>query len=66
MLMVTTYVADGLRAPLMSVEMFAEAFQQILMKETYVVFNLSIVYPLLITEPSYILFSVKYKALGHI
>jgi hypothetical protein len=36
MLMVTMYIADGLRAPLMSVEGFAEAFQQILMEEMYV------------------------------
>ena len=34
--MVTMYVADGLRAPLMSVQMFAEAFQQVLMEEMYV------------------------------
>ena len=33
MLMETKYVADGLRAPLMNVEVFAEAFQQILMEE---------------------------------
>ena len=35
--MVIMYIADGLRVTLMSVEGFAEAFQQILMEETYVV-----------------------------
>ena len=35
--MVIMYVADGLRVPLMSVEGFVEAFQQILMEEMYVV-----------------------------
>ena len=35
--MVTLYGADGLRVPLMSVEGFAKAFQQILMEEMYVV-----------------------------
>ena len=34
--METMYVADGLRAPLMSVEEFVEHFQQILMEEMYV------------------------------
>ena len=34
--MVTLYIADGLRAPLMSVQMFVEAFQQVLMEEMYV------------------------------
>ena len=32
MLMVTVYIADGLRALLMNVKMFAEAFQHILIK----------------------------------
>ena len=36
--MVTLYGADGLKAPLMSVQMFVyvEAFQQVLMEERYV------------------------------
>ena len=36
MLMVTVYVADGLRAPSVSVEMFAEPSQQVLMRQRYV------------------------------
>ena len=36
MLMVTMYVADGLRATSVSVEEFVEHFQQILMEEMYV------------------------------
>ena len=36
--MVTMYVADGLRAPLVSVEEFAEDSQQILMGKMYVAF----------------------------
>ena len=36
MLMVILYSADGLKAPLMSVQMFVEAFQQVLMEEMYV------------------------------
>ena len=34
--METMYVADGLRAPVMSVEKSVEHFQQILMEEMYV------------------------------
>ena len=34
--MVILYGADGLKTPLMSVQMFAEIFQQILMEEKYV------------------------------
>ena len=36
--MVTMYVADGLRAPLVSVKEFAEDSQQISMEEMYVAF----------------------------
>ena len=34
--MVTLHIADGLKAPLMSVQMFVETFRQVLMEETYV------------------------------
>ena len=34
--MVTMYVADGLRAPAVNVEVFVEASQQVLMKLLYV------------------------------
>jgi hypothetical protein len=34
--MVTMYAADGLRAPLMSVEGFVEPSQQVLMRQLYV------------------------------
>ena len=33
--MVTMYVADGLRAPLMSVERFVEPSKQVLMRQRY-------------------------------
>jgi hypothetical protein len=36
MLMVTMYVADGLKASLMSVEMFVEPSHQVLMRRLYV------------------------------
>ena len=60
--MVTLYIADGLRAPLMSVQMFVEAFQQVLMEETYVALA-TCVQSNHFTESSYTLFSVKYNTL---